>query len=131
MMKVTAKATRCGGWWVVEVPGVEAALARARRLDQISAIVADAVHLVKDVPVEDVEVVLDYEIGDSAALMEARAAHLQVESAAHAQECAARASRGAAVAHLRRSGLSVRDIGVILELSPQRVSQLDRAGARA
>lgn len=74
MMKVTAKATRCGGWWVVEVPGVEAALTQARRLDQVSAIVADAVHLVEDVPVEDVEVVLEYEIGDSAALMEARAA---------------------------------------------------------
>ncbi|MDH6292277.1 hypothetical protein M2275_007216 [Rhodococcus opacus] len=129
MMKVTAKATRCGDWWVVEVPGVEASLTQVRRLDQVSAMVADAVHLVEDVPAEDIEVVLDYEIGDSAALMEARAAHLQVESAAHAQECAARASR-AAVVHLRRSGLSVRDIGVILELSPQRVSQLDRAGAR-
>ncbi|MFE5699881.1 hypothetical protein [Rhodococcus koreensis] len=126
-MKVTATATRRGGSWVVEVPGVEGVLTQARRLDQVSAIVAEAVHLVRGVRAEDVEVELDYEIGDSAALMEARAAHWQVESAAHAQECAARASR-AAVAHLRRSGLSVRDIGVILDLSPQRVSQLDRAG---
>ncbi|MDF3313134.1 hypothetical protein ACWEK5_13995 [Rhodococcus koreensis] len=129
-MKVTATATRRGGSWVVEVPGVEGVLTQARRLDQVSAIVAEAVHLVQGVRAEDVEVELDYEIGDSAALMEARAAHLQVESAAHAQECAARASR-AAVAHLRRSGLSVRDIGVILDLSPQRVSQLDRAGIHA
>ncbi|MGV9861343.1 hypothetical protein [Rhodococcus koreensis] len=129
-MKVTATATRRGGSWVVEVTGVEGVLTQARRLDQVSAIVAEAVHLVQGVRAEDVEVELDYEIGDSAALMEARAAHLQVESAAHAQECAARASR-AAVAHLRRSGLSVRDIGVILDLSPQRVSQLDRAGIHA
>lgn len=126
-MKVTAKATRDGGWWVVDVPEVDGAFTQARRLDQIPAMVADAVSLLEDVPAEDVEVELDYDLGDAAALDEARQARAQVEAAARAQELAARASR-AAVAHLRhRTKLSVRDTAVVLGVSPQRVSQLDHA----
>lgn len=126
-MKVTAKATRDSGWWVVEVPEVDGALTQARRLDQIPAMVADAVSLLEDIPAEDVEVELDYDLGDADALDEARQARAQVEAAARAQEEAARASR-AAVAHLRhRTKLSVRDTAVVLGVSPQRVSQLDHA----
>ncbi|MCB8914131.1 MAG: hypothetical protein WAW17_30265 [Rhodococcus sp. (in: high G+C Gram-positive bacteria)] len=126
-MKVTAKAVRDGGWWVVEVPEVDGAFTQARRLDQIPAMVADAVGLLEDVPAEDVEVDLDVDLGDPAVLEEARRARVQVEAAARAQEEAARVSR-AAVAHLRHGvKLSVRDTAVVLGVSPQRVSQLDRA----
>ena len=57
-MKVTAKVTRSGDWWAVEVPEVEGAFTQARRLDQIPEMVADAVHLLAGVPAEDVEVTL-------------------------------------------------------------------------
>ncbi|MGO4205665.1 type II toxin-antitoxin system HicB family antitoxin [Rhodococcus sp. TAF43] len=128
-MKVTAKAARDGGWWVVEVPEVDGAFTQGRRLDQIPAMVADAVSLLEDVPADDVEVELDFDLGDPAALEEARQARAQVEAAARAQEEAARASR-AAVAHLRhRTKLSVRDTAVVLGVSPQRVSQLDHAAS--
>ncbi len=126
MMKVTAKAVRDGGWWVVEVPEVDGAFTQARRLDQIPAMVADAVGLLEDIPAEDVEVELDVDLGDPAVLDEVLRAREQVEAAARAQEAAARASR-AAVAHLRHGvKLSVRDTAVVLGVSPQRVSQLDR-----
>ncbi len=72
MMKVTAKAVRDGGWWVVEVPEVDGAFTQARRLDQIPAMVADAVGLLEDVPAEDVEVDLDVDLGDPAVLEEVR-----------------------------------------------------------
>ena len=58
-MKVTAKVTKSGDWWAVEVPEVDGAFTQARRLDQIPDMVADAVHLLTDVPAEDVEVTLD------------------------------------------------------------------------
>ncbi|NMM90893.1 hypothetical protein B2J88_42370 [Rhodococcus sp. SRB_17] len=128
-MKVTAKAARDDGWWVVEVPEVDGAFTQARRLDQIPAMVADAVSLLEDVPAAAVEVELDFDLGDPAALEEARQARAQVEAAARAQGEAARASR-AAVAHLRhRTKLSVRDTAVVLGVSPQRVSQLDHAAS--
>ncbi|WP_415395536.1 hypothetical protein ACMTN4_10105 [Rhodococcus globerulus] len=58
-MKVTAKVTKSGDWWAVEVPEVDGAFTQARRLDQIPGMVADAVHLLTDVPAGDVEVTLD------------------------------------------------------------------------
>ncbi|MEO8816322.1 MAG: hypothetical protein ABI307_07015 [Mycobacterium sp.] len=123
-MKVTAKATRSGRWWAVEVPEVEGAFTQARRLDQVPAMVADAVHLLTGVPVEEIEVSIgDVDLGDPQVLAQAREARERVTAAARSQEDAARASRRA-VARLRARGLSVRDVGVILGVSPQRVSQL-------
>ena len=58
-MKVTAKVTKSGDWWAVEVPEVDGAFTQARQLDQIPDMVADAVHLLTDVPAGDVEVTLD------------------------------------------------------------------------
>jgi hypothetical protein len=55
-MQVTAKATRSGSWWAVEVPEVDGAFTQARRLDQIPTMVADAVHLLTGIPAEGVEV---------------------------------------------------------------------------
>jgi DNA-binding transcriptional MerR regulator len=123
-MKVTAKATRSGQWWAVEVPEVDGAFTQARRLDQVPAMVADAVHLLTGVPVEEIEVLLgEVDLGDPQVLAEAREARERVAAAARSQEDAARASRRA-VTRLRARGLSVRDVGVILNVSPQRVSQL-------
>lgn len=123
-MKVTAKATRSGQWWAVEVPEVEGAFTQARRLDQVPAMVADAIHLLTGVPLDEIEVQLgDVDLGDPQVLAETRAARERVATAARSQEEAARASRRA-VARLRARGLSVRDVGVILDVSPQRVSQL-------
>lgn len=125
-MRVTAKAVRSGDWWAVEVPEVDGAYTQAKRLDQIPAMVADAVYLLADVPVVDVEVDLDVDFGDPALLAEAREVRQQVGDAVAAQDRAATASRRV-VTRLRGRGLSVRDVGALLHLSPQRVSQLARS----
>ncbi len=123
-MRVTVKATRSGQWWAVEVAEVEGAFTQARRLDQVPAMVADAVGLLTGVPVDEIEVVIgEVDLGDAQVLAQAREARESVAAAARSQQDAARASRRA-VARLRARGLSVRDVGVILNLSPQRVSQL-------
>ena len=128
-MKVTAKATRSGAWWAIEVPEVDGAFTQSKRLDQIPAMVADAVSLLEDVPAADIDVVLDVDLGNPEVLAYVRSARAEVESAVRAQESAARSSR-AAVARLRELGLSVRDTAVVLEISPQRVSQLDNRELR-
>lgn len=52
-MNVTAKATRVGTWWTVEVPEVEGVFTQARRLDQVEAQVIDAVRtMVEDATAE-------------------------------------------------------------------------------
>ncbi|MEH3033644.1 MAG: hypothetical protein PGN07_06315 [Aeromicrobium erythreum] len=55
-MKVTAYATRSDGWWSVTVPEVDGALTQARSLEEVPGMVADAVSLLEDVSVDDVEV---------------------------------------------------------------------------
>jgi predicted RNase H-like HicB family nuclease len=49
-MKVTAYVTRSDGWWAVEVPEVPGLFTQARTLDQVPAMVIDAVALMTGVP---------------------------------------------------------------------------------
>lgn len=119
-MKVTAIATRSGGWWAVEVPEVPGLLTQAKRLDQIPEMVADAAQFFD---LDDVEVEVRADIPEDIAalvqLAKSRRAELREVEAE-----AATASREA-VARLRFHGLPVRDVATLLEVSPQRVSQLE------
>jgi predicted RNase H-like HicB family nuclease len=58
-MKVTAKTTRTNGWWAVEVPEVPGVFTQAKRLDQVPAMVRDAVSSMSDVPTDDVQVAVE------------------------------------------------------------------------
>ena len=121
-MKVTAKAARSGGWWAIEVPQVPGAFTQARRLDQVPALVRDAVALLCDVDPDSVEVEVAPVLDDAtvADLAEARAKR---EEAA-ALERQASDSIAAVARRLADSGLTLRDIGVVLGVSHQRVGQL-------
>ncbi|MHA7620224.1 type II toxin-antitoxin system HicB family antitoxin [Cellulosimicrobium cellulans] len=126
-MKVTAKATREGGWWAVEVPEVPGLFTQAKRLDQVAEMVADAAEMLGHL---DVEVVVVPQLeGDDAALVESASAR---RAALREAEAAAAAASREAVARLRGEGLPVRDVATIMGISPQRVSVLDpTAGRRA
>ncbi|MGB2947906.1 MAG: hypothetical protein WBB62_06095 [Rhodococcus sp. (in: high G+C Gram-positive bacteria)] len=123
-MKVTAKVQRSGQWWAVQVPEVDGAFTQARKLDEVADMVRDAVSLLEDVPVRDIDVDVQFDLGDD---LGARIAHARqaVTEAALAQESAARLSRDV-VAALREDGLTVADVGTVLGISAQRVSQLAR-----
>ena len=122
-MKVTAKVTRSGDWWAIEVPQVPGVFTQAKRLDQVEEMVQDAVALMTDVRPSDVDVdvvpVLPHDLEDD--LREARELATQ---AAILQEKASAATRRVVVELREGERLSVRDVGKLLELSPQRVSQL-------
>lgn len=122
-MKVTAHALRSGAWWAVDVPEVPGVFTQARRLDQVAAMVADAVSLVADVPSDEVKVELAPDLPTQMAkdLARARAAQDRAEKAAREAATAKREI----VRQLRQdAGLSVRDVGIVVGISPQRVSQL-------
>ena len=122
-MKVTATATRIGDWWAIEVTDMKGGLhSQARRLDQVAATVADAVALVADVPRNTIEVNVIPKLPPRDAELIDAARHASQE-AARAAELASQLSRQA-VAQLRSEGMTVRDVGGLLGVSPQRVSQL-------
>lgn len=120
MRRVTATATRSGGWWAVQVTEVPGAFTQARRLEQIPAMAADAVEMLTGERVEEVEVVPILPAAERERVEEWRTISTQAVEIA---ERAARESR-ALVAQLRAQGLSVRDVGELLGVSSQRVSQL-------
>jgi predicted RNase H-like HicB family nuclease len=118
-MQVTAIATRSSGWWAIEVPELPGLFTQTRRLDQVSYAVADAARLLTD---DAVDVVVKPALPDD---LQRTLKQVRVEAseAEVAQRRAAEHIR-ALVARLRTQGWSVRDVGTILGVSPQRVSQL-------
>lgn len=122
-MKVTAHAVRSDGWWAVDVPEAPGVFTQARRLDQVPTMVADAVSLVTGIPPEEVDVELAPELPPRVTkdLARARAAQDRADEAAREAATVKREI----VRQLREdAGMSVRDVGIVVGISPQRVSQL-------
>lgn len=121
-MKVTAVTTRSDGWWAVVVPDVPGALTQARRLDEVPQMAADAVGLLSGVAPSEVEITVELVLADDLT-SEVAAARREVAAAAEAQRAAGARQRSAA-RRLRELGLSGRDASEVLQVSPQRYSQL-------
>jgi DNA-directed RNA polymerase specialized sigma24 family protein len=123
-MKLTANCQRSGGWWAVDVPEVPGLFTQARRLDQVDAMVRDAAALLTDQPEDSFEVAvvpqLDDVTSDVAAVKAAR-------SRLRRAEAEAAAANRRAVARLAGQGLTVRDIGTILDVSAQRAHHILKA----
>lgn len=121
-MQVTAKATRSGKWWAIQVPEVPGAFSQAKRLDQVPEMAADAVAAMLGIAPASVEVRVDADLpADSKEAV--RKSRERAAAASQAQAESQALSRGV-IADLKSQGWTVREISVVLELSPQRVSQL-------
>lgn len=106
--------------WELEIDGV--GVTQSHGLADAEMMVRDFIALDLDVPPDSFEVTITAHV-DAELDNEVREAREQVRAAAQAQIRAAEASRRAARA-LSAKGLSGRDIAAVLEVSPQRVSQL-------
>jgi predicted RNase H-like HicB family nuclease len=112
---------RCGDWWAVTVPDVPGVFTQARRLEQVTTFAREAVALMLDVDPGSFDLDLRPEVPDLGG---------RVTSVKALRDQADRLSKeaGEATVQLARDlssqGLSVRDIGLLLNLSPQRVSQM-------
>lgn len=123
-MQVTARCTRTGRWWAVEVLEVDGAYTQARRLGQVPEMAADVVSLLTGAAASGIEVTVEPVIDESITSRIAAAAHHR-EQAEEQQAQAAAAIRTAARA-LRDQGLPLRDVGHVLGVSYQRAHQLVR-----
>ena len=121
---------RADGWWAFSVPEIPGAHGQSRRLDQVPAEARDVIALMLDLDETDaVEVTVDVELEAPLGLLvtQARAARQRLD----ATQREAQESLRLAAAELHGRGLSMRDIGSVLNLSFQRVHQILDAGRRA
>lgn len=117
-MRVTA--TRSGDWWAIEAEhDGQPIYTQAKRLDQIEELVRDAFATL-DVDLADESIDVVPVIGSSDVAEAARTASKEAAQAAKA----ASESMRRAVSRLQGDGLPVRDVAILLDISPQRVSQL-------
>ncbi|MDQ7906973.1 type II toxin-antitoxin system HicB family antitoxin [Phytohabitans sp. ZYX-F-186] len=128
MKTYTAVCRRSGGWWAISVPELKGVHTQARRLDQAEGMARDAIALMLDVDPATIAVEVRPELPDVVShALEARRAARQAEEAAER-------ATAAAVHSLLDGGYTVRDAGALLQLSPQRISQIApgvRASAKA
>lgn len=117
------QATRSGDWWAITIPELPGAFSQCKRLDQVEAMAREVIALMLDIDPTDVDgVEVDVQLPDQ--LADDLAALRRSERLADdARQAAAHAQRRAAE-QLRAAGLSVRDIGQLLGVSHQRVSQI-------
>ena len=124
MMKptYTAVCERAERWWAIRIEELPGVFTQVRRLDQAEAMARDAVAQMLGVPGTtfevDVQPVVPADLRRLVA--EVRTARSRSEQAS---EAAATATRTAAEELVRR-GLTMREAGVLLGLSHQRIAQL-------
>jgi predicted RNase H-like HicB family nuclease len=126
MWTYRATATRDGRWWFIRVPHEPGLYTQVLRLDHAEAMLREVIALMLEVPEDSFDVVVEPDLdslGDLRALIEA--SRLRRREATLAQEAASRTTRDA-VNRLRASGLTSRDVGTLLGVSVQRVSQVER-----
>lgn len=119
--EVTAR--RTGDWWALEVPDVPGAFSQCKRLDQAPAMAKEAIALVLDVDEDTVDVDIRPELPAKAAKVVDR-----LQEARRQQEAAAREANNLQVHAIHdlvsNYQLSYRDVGNIVGLSHQRISQV-------
>lgn len=125
MTTYTVTATRDGEWWslVAEDVGGREVASQSRRLDQADAAIREAIALVLDVDPDtfDVDVV---PVLDEAAVSAETLELLEVRRQLAELSERSRRLTPKAVAELRASGLSVRDVAELLGVTPSRISQI-------
>jgi predicted RNase H-like HicB family nuclease len=117
-----AVAERSGAWWAVSVPEVRGVHTQGRTWTEALQMTRDAVAVMLDVPVEQVEIDMQVRLpgGDEAILRDVAAARLARDEAAKAEQVTV----ASAARKLLDAGLSARDTASLLHLSRPRVYQL-------
>lgn len=114
---------RSGGWWAITVPGLPGVFSQARRLDQVEAMARDAIAVARGIDPQDVGPI-DIEVTppDSVkGMLDELQASLDAAESANAH---AAATRRKAAQTLHDMGMPMRDVGALIGVSHQRVSQI-------
>ena len=124
-MEVKVHAERTASGWSAEVAGPDGFTVTARRLDQCKELVAERIKTLAEqagnADVCDVVVRVDAEL--PGIICDLEAAKIKMQEAQRMQDEASAEIRSV-VTRMRDEGLTMRDIAVLLGVSPQRVAQL-------
>ena len=111
------------GWWIMHARIPRTIIySQAKRVDDVEPMIRDAIAGVLDVDPESFAIELIFDL-DADVLDQVNRAREASTEAAEVQERASRESR-AAVQALRNEGLTLKEAGYFLGVSPQRVAQL-------
>lgn len=130
MATYTVTARRTGDWWALEVPGVPGAHSQCKRLDQAADMAREAIAMVVDTDETDIEVEVHPQLPrkvDELVASFRRAQAAQEDAARRAQQEQSDALHDL----VSDCHLSYRDVGQLVGLSHQRVSQVLKAKADA
>jgi predicted RNase H-like HicB family nuclease len=122
----TVTATRNGPWWAISVRELASVHTQTRRLDKVETMAREAISLSLDAAQDSFDVAVHVELASLGSLQ------APIEEATRARQAAAKsqdlsaASMRRAVAQIRGAGYTARDAGMLLGLSNQRVSQIER-----
>lgn len=120
-MEIKAECERKAGQWWVKVPALDDLMISSKRLDLAAEQIKDLIS--EREGVERCDVILKVETTIPGIMCDLDAAQEKMRTALRMQDEASKEIRDV-VARLRVEGLSMRDIGVLLRISPQRVAQL-------
>lgn len=120
-MEIKAECERKAGLWRVRVPELDNLLISTKRLDVATEQIKDLVHEYQGI--DRCDVIVRVETSMPGIMCDLEVAQEKMREANRLQEEASKEIRDV-VARLRNEGLSMRDIGVLLRISPQRVAQL-------
>lgn len=129
LKRYTVHARRIGNWWALDVDRVPGAHTQVRRIDQAEEMAREAIAGVLDIAPASFEVLVAPEVPAAVRTIVNEATKARSE-AAQAQDSAAQLTRDAAQL-LVGAGLTVRDAGVLLGVSHQRIGQLVRPSRSA
>jgi len=124
MKRYTVHARRVGNWWALDVDSTPGVHTQVRRIDLAEEMARDAIAGVLEVARDSFEIVVEPEVPAAVRTLVDKATTARWQ-AAEAQDAAARLTRDAARG-LVQEGLTVRDAGVLLGVSHQRIAQLVR-----
>jgi predicted RNase H-like HicB family nuclease len=121
-----AIARRDGRWWFVQVPDEQGLYTQVRRLDQAEAMIREVIALVRQVAEDSFDVVVEPDLNSIGGVREAVETALRERERASVAQDAASTTMRHAVSEIRASGYTSRDAGMLLGVSNQRISQIER-----
>ncbi|MEZ5170643.1 MAG: type II toxin-antitoxin system HicB family antitoxin [Acidimicrobiia bacterium] len=114
---------RSGNWWTIEIPDLPGAFSQARRLDQVEDMAREVIALMTDVDESDIDS-LDVHVEPPADVGELLSALEDSVAAARDARATEAEIRRTVALKLREAGLPTRDVGSLIGVSHQRVSQI-------
>jgi predicted RNase H-like HicB family nuclease len=124
------RAVRSGRWWAIDVPELRGVFSQARRLDQVEFMAREVIALMLNVSEDSFDITVEPDLDSLGGVREAIEAAIRERERANAAQDAASTAMRHAVSEVRASGYTSRDAGLLLGVSNQRISQIERAERR-